>query len=38
MEWINDDECIECTPASIRLRVRELDPHKRKRQASADKD
>lgn len=38
MEWINDDECIECTPSSIRLRVRELDPHKRKRQASADKD
>ncbi len=36
MEWINDDECIEVTPKSIRIRVRELDPHKRKRKASAD--
>ena len=36
MEWINDDECVEVTPRSIRLRVWELDPHKRKRQASAD--
>lgn len=36
MEWINDDECIEVTPKSIRLRCRELDPHKRKRKASAD--
>jgi GTP-binding protein len=31
MEWINDDECVEVTPRSIRLRCRELDPHKRKR-------
>ncbi len=35
MEWINDDECIEVTPKSIRLRCRELDPHKRKRSAAA---
>ncbi len=35
MEWINDDECIEVTPQSIRLRCRELDPHKRKRAAAA---
>ncbi len=37
MEWINDDECVEVTPKNIRLRVRELDPHKRKRAAAADK-
>lgn len=36
MEWINDDECVEVTPKNIRLRCRELDPHKRKRKASAD--
>ncbi len=36
MEWINDDECVEVTPKSIRIRVRELDPHKRKRKAAAD--
>ncbi|MCM2282129.1 MAG: translational GTPase TypA [Bdellovibrionaceae bacterium] len=35
MEWINDDECIEVTPKSIRLRCRQLDPHKRKRAAAA---
>lgn len=35
MEWINDDECIEVTPKSIRIRVRQLDPHKRKRAAAA---
>ncbi|MCX7977855.1 MAG: translational GTPase TypA [Bdellovibrionaceae bacterium] len=29
MEWIDDDELIEVTPSSIRLRCRELDPHKR---------
>ncbi len=34
MEWINDDECIEVTPKSIRIRCRELDPHKRKRKAA----
>lgn len=36
MEWINDDECVEVTPKSIRLRCRELDPHKRKRKAADD--
>ncbi len=36
MEWITDDECIEVTPLSIRIRCRELDPHKRKRAAAAD--
>lgn len=30
MEWINDDELIEVTPKFVRLRCRELDPHKRK--------
>jgi GTP-binding protein len=39
MDWINDDECVEVTPKSIRIRCRELDPHRRKRTASAaDKD
>ena len=36
MEWINDDECVEVTPKAIRIRCRELDPHKRKRKAAAD--
>ena len=35
MEWINDDECVEVTPLNVRLRCRELDPHKRKRAAAA---
>jgi GTP-binding protein len=26
LEWINDDECVEVTPRTIRLRCRELDP------------
>jgi GTP-binding protein len=30
MEWIKDDELIEVTPKTIRLRCKELDPHKRK--------
>ncbi len=38
MEWINDDECVEVTPKNIRIRCRELDPHKRKKKAIADKD
>ena len=38
MEWISDDDLIEVTPNNIRLRCRELDPNKRKRKASADKD
>lgn len=29
MEWITDDELIEVTPKHIRIRCRELDPHKR---------
>jgi GTP-binding protein len=31
MEWIKDSELIEVTPKNIRLRCRELDPHKRAR-------
>ena len=31
MEWIKDDELVEVTPKHIRLRCRELDPHKRGR-------
>lgn len=38
MEWITEDDLIEVTPNHIRLRCRELDPHKRKRKAAADKD
>jgi GTP-binding protein len=30
MEWINEDELIEATPTYIRLRCRDLDPHKRR--------
>jgi len=33
MEWIEDDELIEVTPKSIRVRKRELDPTVRKRMA-----
>lgn len=33
MEWIKDSELIEVTPKNIRLRCRELDPHKRARAA-----
>nr|BFD58029.1 translational GTPase TypA [Bdellovibrio sp. CKG001]BFD61456.1 translational GTPase TypA [Bdellovibrio sp. HM001]BFD65188.1 translational GTPase TypA [Bdellovibrio sp. HAGR004] len=33
MEWIKDSELIEVTPKHIRLRLRELDPHKRARAA-----
>lgn len=29
MEWIKESELIEVTPKNIRLRLRELDPHKR---------
>jgi len=36
MEWITDDELIEVTPNHIRLRCRELDPHKRKRKPSVE--
>ncbi|MEZ0391944.1 MAG: translational GTPase TypA [Pseudobdellovibrionaceae bacterium] len=38
MEWISDEELIEVTPNHIRLRCRELDPHKRRRKPSADKE
>ncbi|SIS94686.1 translational GTPase TypA [Paracoccus saliphilus] len=34
--YINDDELVEVTPKSIRLRKRHLDPHERKRQARSD--
>ncbi|RBO54489.1 translational GTPase TypA [Rhodovulum sp. BSW8] len=33
--YIDDDELVEVTPGSIRLRKRYLDPHERKRQARA---
>ena len=33
--YIDDDELVEVTPESIRLRKRFLDPHERKRQARA---
>ena len=36
MEWISDDELIEVTPKNIRIRCRELDPHKRKRTSSSE--
>jgi GTP-binding protein len=31
MEWIEDDELIEITPESVRIRKRYLDPTMRKR-------
>jgi GTP-binding protein len=34
--YINDDELVEVTPHSIRLRKRHLDPHERKRRARTD--
>lgn len=34
--YIDDDELVEVTPKSIRLRKRYLDPHERKRQARAE--
>ncbi len=33
LEWIEDDELVEITPKSIRIRKRVLDPTKRKREA-----
>ncbi len=33
LEWIDDDELVEVTPQSIRVRKRYLDPTKRKRMA-----
>ena len=34
--YINDDELVEVTPESIRLRKRYLDPHERKRMSKKD--
>jgi len=34
IEWINDDELVEVTPAAIRVRKRFLDHHKRSRSES----
>jgi GTP-binding protein len=36
--YIEDDELVEVTPQSIRLRKRDLDPHARKRAARAEAD
>jgi GTP-binding protein len=33
--YVNDDELVEVTPNSIRLRKRHLDPHERKRASRA---
>jgi GTP-binding protein len=33
--YIDDDEMVEVTPKTIRLRKRFLDPHERKRQSRA---
>lgn len=35
LSWIEDDELVEVTPKSIRLRKRFLDPHERKRSEKA---
>lgn len=35
LDFIENDELLEVTPKSLRLRKRELDPHKRKRAAKA---
>ncbi|NLM98691.1 MAG: translational GTPase TypA, partial [Campylobacteraceae bacterium] len=37
LEWIEDDELVEVTPKSIRVRKRFLDPTKRKRLAKTTK-
>ncbi|SMX30968.1 translational GTPase TypA [Octadecabacter ascidiaceicola] len=34
--YIDDDELVEVTPSSVRLRKRYLDPHERKRHAKAE--
>ena len=36
LDWTNEDELIEVTPKSIRLRKKFLDPNKRKRASRAD--
>ena len=38
LEWIEDDELVEVTPESIRVRKRELDPGLRRRAEKAKKD
>ena len=38
LEWIEDDELVEVTPISIRVRKRELDPTKRRRMEKSKKD
>jgi GTP-binding protein len=38
MEWIEDDELIEITPESIRIRKKFLDPTVRKRMARDKKN
>ncbi|WP_412068998.1 translational GTPase TypA [Rubrivirga sp. IMCC43871] len=38
IEFIRDDELIEITPTSMRLRKRHLDPHERKRANNARKN
>jgi GTP-binding protein len=38
LEWIEDDELVEVTPISIRVRKRELDPTKRRRIEKQKKD
>jgi len=38
MEWIEDDELIEVTPESVRIRKRHLDPTVRKRMARERKN
>ncbi|MGE3625203.1 MAG: translational GTPase TypA, partial [Hyphomicrobiales bacterium] len=35
LAWIDDDELVEVTPATIRLRKRHLDPHERKKMGRA---
>jgi GTP-binding protein len=37
LEFIAEDELVEITPLSIRLRKMELDPHKRNAQRKKDK-
>ena len=37
LEWIEDDELVEVTPLSVRVRKRELDPTVRKRSAKKEK-
>ena len=34
--YIDDDELVEVTPNTVRLRKRYLDPHERKRMAKAN--